>query len=71
MQLHRFYIDIPVYLVFDMPWDLVEFDFGGDETTNFGPRREEGSALYQVDTLATISSSDKVSHSICGSTYEF
>ncbi|KAL5009399.1 hypothetical protein ScPMuIL_014980 [Solemya velum] len=44
-------------------WDVVESDFGGDETTNFGPRKESGTALYQIDTLATISSREKVSGS--------
>lgn len=43
-----------------MPWNDVEFDFGGDETCNFGPRKESGSLLYQVNTLATISSSEQV-----------
>ncbi|CAC5425573.1 KNTC1 [Mytilus coruscus] len=42
-----------------MPWDLIATDFGGEETINFGPRQESGIALYQVETLATISSSDK------------
>lgn len=42
-----------------MPWDIVSSDFGGEETVNFGPREESGSALYQIDTLATISSQDK------------
>lgn len=36
-------------------WDGVDFGFAGDETGNFGPRNESGSALYQVDTLAVIS----------------
>ncbi|KAK3093944.1 hypothetical protein FSP39_022082 [Pinctada imbricata] len=45
-----------------MPWDVVDFDFGGEETTNFGPRKESGSALYHVDTLATISSSENDIH---------
>lgn len=44
-----------------MPWDIVSSDFGGEETVNFGPREESGSALYQIDTLATISSQDKES----------
>lgn len=43
-----------------MPWDLIATDFNGEETINFGPRQESGIALYQVETLATISSSDKV-----------
>ncbi|XP_064600912.1 kinetochore-associated protein 1-like [Liolophura sinensis] len=34
-------------------WDCVETDFG-DETRNFGPRQESGSALYEVNTIATI-----------------
>ncbi|VDI68803.1 kinetochore-associated protein 1, partial [Mytilus galloprovincialis] len=42
-----------------MPWDLIATDFNGEETINFGPRQESGIALYQVETLATISSSDK------------
>ncbi|XP_022332534.2 kinetochore-associated protein 1-like [Crassostrea virginica] len=42
-----------------MPWDIVSSDFGGDETVNFGPREESGSALYQIDTFATISSQEK------------
>ncbi|XP_062588690.1 kinetochore-associated protein 1-like, partial [Saccostrea cucullata] len=42
-----------------MPWDIVSSDFGGEETVNFGPREESGSALYQIDTLATISSQQK------------
>ncbi|KAJ8308212.1 hypothetical protein KUTeg_013086 [Tegillarca granosa] len=40
----------------NMPWDIIDSDFGGDETANFGPRQESGTALYQIDTLATISS---------------
>ncbi|XP_033110823.1 kinetochore-associated protein 1-like [Anneissia japonica] len=43
-----------------MSWDDVEIDFGGDETANFGPRQESGSALYQVDTLATIGSRGEI-----------
>ncbi|XP_041351037.1 kinetochore-associated protein 1-like [Gigantopelta aegis] len=35
-------------------WELIETDFGGDETTVFGPRKETGTALYQVETLASI-----------------
>ena len=38
-----------------MSWDEVEVDFGGEETANFGPRQESGTALFQVDTLSTIS----------------
>ena len=41
-------------------WDDVDVDFGGDETGNFGPRLESGSALYQVDTAATISPKGEV-----------
>lgn len=41
-------------------WDIVTSDFGSDETAIFGPRQESGSALYQVETLATISSKDAV-----------
>lgn len=47
-------------ILLKMPWDIVSSDFGGEETVNFGPREESGSALYQIDTLATISSQDKV-----------
>ncbi|XP_053381951.1 kinetochore-associated protein 1-like [Mercenaria mercenaria] len=36
-------------------WDIIETDFGGDETANFGPRKETGTALYQIDTVATVS----------------
>lgn len=45
-------------------WDNVETEFPGDETTNFGPREESGTALYQVDTLATISTHNKVYYNI-------
>ena len=39
-----------------MPWDSVEVGLaGGEETVNFGPRKESGSSLYQVDTLASVS----------------
>ncbi|XP_074632538.1 kinetochore-associated protein 1-like [Acropora palmata] len=39
-----------------MPWDSVEVGLaGGEETANFGPRKESGSSLYQVDTLASVS----------------
>ena len=32
-----------------MPWDSVEVGLaGGEETANFGPRKEIGSSLYQV-----------------------
>jgi len=41
-------------------WDDVKTDFGGDETVNFGPRKEAGSALYQIDTVATVSCHDVV-----------
>ncbi|KAK3578691.1 hypothetical protein CHS0354_008549 [Potamilus streckersoni] len=40
-------------------WDILETDFGEDETANFGPRKETGTALYQIDTIATVSGSDK------------
>lgn len=53
-----------------MPWDIVSSDFGGEETVNFGPREESGSALYQIDTLATISSQDKVDNEIFVSLYQ-
>ncbi|CAH1790791.1 unnamed protein product [Owenia fusiformis] len=43
-------------------WNDVDVDFGGDETGNFGPRKETGSALYQIDTIATISSQEEVEH---------
>ncbi|XP_076465746.1 kinetochore-associated protein 1-like [Babylonia areolata] len=41
-------------------WDQVQTEFAGDETTNFGPRKETGTALYQVDTVATISTQNEV-----------
>ena len=41
-------------------WTRVNTEFGGDETTNFGPRLESGTALYQIDTLATVSNEDQV-----------
>jgi hypothetical protein len=47
-----------------MPWVVIVTDFGGEETINFGPRQESGSALYQIETLATISSRDKVNDAI-------
>ncbi|XP_072031588.1 kinetochore-associated protein 1-like [Amphiura filiformis] len=55
-----------------MSWDDVELDFGGEETANFGPRQESGTALFQVDTLSTISPrgeviSNPVIHAACGS----
>lgn len=53
-----------------MPWDIVSSDFGGEETVNFGPREESGSALYQIDTLATISSRDKVDNETFVSFYQ-
>ncbi|KAL8602243.1 hypothetical protein ACOMHN_022756 [Nucella lapillus] len=40
-------------------WDQVQTEFAGDETTNFGPRMETGTALYQVDTVATISTQNQ------------
>lgn len=33
---------------------------GGEETTRFGPRNESGSSLYQVDTVACVSSKNQV-----------
>lgn len=48
-----------------MPWDVIVTDFGGEETINFGPRKESGSALYQIETLATISSRDKDQYIPC------
>ena len=41
-------------------WDILDTDFGGDETANFGPRKETGTALYQIDTIATVSCQDQV-----------
>ncbi|XP_014768880.1 kinetochore-associated protein 1 [Octopus bimaculoides] len=38
-------------------WDELHSAFGADETINFGPRYETGTALYQVNTFATLSSS--------------
>ncbi|XP_060066051.1 kinetochore-associated protein 1-like [Ylistrum balloti] len=38
-----------------MDWDIVNANFEGDETVNFGPRKESGIALYQIDTIATVS----------------
>ncbi|XP_074641293.1 kinetochore-associated protein 1-like [Tubulanus polymorphus] len=43
-----------------MVWDKIVMNFGNDETVNFGPRQETGSYLYQVDTLVTISTDEKV-----------
>lgn len=43
-------------------WDIIETAFGGDETANFGPRKETGSALYQIDTIATVSCQENVWH---------
>ena len=40
-------------------WDIIETDFG-DETANFGPRKESGTALYQIDTIATVSCREEV-----------
>ncbi|XP_036358304.1 kinetochore-associated protein 1 [Octopus sinensis] len=37
-------------------WDELHSAFGADETINFGPRYETGTALYQVNTFATLSS---------------
>lgn len=48
-----------------MPWDVIVTDFGGEETINFGPRKESGSALYQIETLATISSRDEDQYIPC------
>ncbi|KAK7116086.1 kinetochore-associated protein 1-like [Littorina saxatilis] len=45
-------------------WDQVQTEFAGDETTNFGPRKETGTALYQVDTLATISTQNQVASEV-------
>ena len=46
-------------------WTMATFDVvfvysGGDETLNFGHRLESGSALYQVDTVGTISTEKPV-----------
>lgn len=41
-------------------WDDVDVVFGGEETVNFGPRFESGTALYQLETHATISARGKV-----------
>ena len=46
-------------------WDQVQTEFAGDETTNFGPRKETGTALYQVDTIATISTQNQVKDLSC------
>ena len=59
---------IRVYLLFHfrssaMGWQSLDIDAGfggGEETTRFGPRKETGSTLYQVDTLATISANEEV-----------
>lgn len=49
-----------------MTWDSVEIGLaGGEETVTFGPRNETGSSLYQVDTLACVSPSEKVSLMLC------
>eukprot|EP00057_Strongylocentrotus_purpuratus_P017477 XP_011671951.1 PREDICTED: kinetochore-associated protein 1 [Strongylocentrotus purpuratus] len=40
-----------------MSWDVIALDFGSEETANFGTRQESGTALFQVQTLATISNS--------------
>ena len=41
-------------------WEILQTDFGGDETVNFGPRKEAGTALFQIDTIATLSCQDEV-----------
>ncbi|XP_069116407.1 kinetochore-associated protein 1-like [Argopecten irradians] len=38
-----------------MVWDVVKANFEDGETVNFGPRKESGIALYQIDTIATVS----------------
>ena len=43
-------------------WNVVNVDFGEDETSNFGPRQETGVSLYQVDTVATISPGEQVKY---------
>ncbi|XP_064624498.1 kinetochore-associated protein 1-like [Lineus longissimus] len=43
-------------------WDHVQVDFGNDETGNFGPREETGTALFQVNTVGTISPEGEVTH---------
>ena len=43
-------------------WNILDTDFGGDETANFGPRKETGTALYQIDTIATVSCQDQVNN---------
>ena len=35
---------------------------GGDETVSFGPRMETGSALFHIETLATVGPSAQVRH---------
>ncbi|ESO94163.1 hypothetical protein LOTGIDRAFT_232428 [Lottia gigantea] len=40
-------------------WVNVTSDFDGEETAHFGPRKESGTSLYQVDTLATVSPVEK------------
>lgn len=42
-------------------WDNIVTGWNGDETVHFGARQETGSALYQVDTMATISARGEVS----------
>ena len=40
-----------------MSWKELNIDAGfggGEETQRFGPRNEQGSSLYQVDTVACI-----------------
>jgi len=41
-------------------WDDIKTDCSGDETANFGPRNETGTALYQIDTVTTVSCEDQV-----------
>ena len=40
-------------------WNSVNAGISGEETGNFGKRLESGSALFQVETHATISTSDE------------
>lgn len=41
-------------------WNIVNCDFAGEETFNFGPREESGPALFDIETLATISADSEV-----------
>ncbi|CAD5114300.1 DgyrCDS3442 [Dimorphilus gyrociliatus] len=41
-------------------WNIVNCDFAGEETFNFGPREESGLALFDIETLATISADGEV-----------